>query len=255
MPTLRDSAPDIDTTENAFPWTQWGAVSNAVDKAWDPLNNPHHLVVGGTGSGKSYLTINGILKPMCSANRVLIVDTKGDDPVTSSVGKPVRELPRNTWYKGLESKRKPMQDWFRLVAHDDNDKAREQVGSTLLRCIKEGNWVIYLDEAVEVCDPQRPNLGQAPVVSLGLKKGRSRRVPIISATQAPVWVPRWLIDQASFVWIGRIRDEDRHKRLIQVGGMRRQDLPYLTSLQKREWLLAADPLDIFYRTTVEGVSE
>jgi hypothetical protein len=239
-----------------FPWTEWGTVRDVVSKAWDPLNDPHHLLVGATGSGKSYLAVNGILKNMCPFDRVLIVDTKGDDPTVSGVGKAVRELPRNTWYSGLSRKKTPMQNWYRLVTYDgavQNAKAREQVGQTLLRCIREGNWVIFLDEAAEICDPGKPNLGLGTIVAHGLKKGRSKRVSFLNATQSPVWIPRWLVDQASFTWIGRIRDEERHKRLVQIGGLTKADLPFVASLEKRDWLLTADPLDLFMRTrVVEG---
>lgn len=235
-----------------YPWTSWSTVESAVNKAWDPENEPHHLVVGATGSGKSYLVANGILKPMCSKDRVLIIDTKGDDKTISQIGKPIHDLPRRTWYTGMQSRKKPMSEWYRLITDDDNDKARYQVAKALTHCIDEGNWVIYLDEAAEVCEPTKPvGLGLGGIVSHGMRKGRSRHVSFINATQAPVWVPRWLVDQSSFVWIGRIRDEERHKRLIQVGGMPKKDLPFLASLQKREWMLAADPIDLFYRTKVE----
>lgn len=244
--------PDMPVQTGEYPWTNWATVQNAVDKAWDPENEPHHLIVGATGSGKSYLAVNGILRQMCQYDRVLIIDTKGDDKTVSQVGKKVAELPRRTWYSGMQNKKKPMQHWYRLVTDDNNDKARYQVSKALRDCINEGDWVIYLDEAAEVCEPTKPvGLGLGGIVSHGMRKGRSKHVSFINATQAPVWVPRWLVDQSSFVWIGRIRDEERHKRLIQVGGMPKKDLPFLASLQKREWMLAADPIDLFYRTKVE----
>lgn len=238
-------------TESTYPWTEWATVEKTVDKAWDPENEPHHLVVGTTGSGKSFLVVNGILKPMCAFDRVLIIDTKGDDKTVSQVGKPIHDLPRRTWYTGMQSKKKPMSEWYRLVSDDDNDKARLQVGRALTHCIDEGNWVIFLDEAAEVCEPTKPvGLGLGGIVSHGMRKGRSRHVSFINATQAPVWVPRWLVDQSSFVWIGRIRDEERHKRLVQIGGMPKKDLPYIASLQKREWMLSADAVDTYLRTKV-----
>lgn len=241
-------------TDNAIPWVDWPTVCRAVSKCWDPLNNPHHLICGGTGSGKSHLVVNGILKPMCAFDRVLIVDTKGDDPTTSVVGKPIRELPRSTWYKGMWRKEKPMDNWFRLVTYDghtQNTKARQQVGETIIRCVKEGNWIIFLDEAAEICESGKPNLNLGGVVGWGMKKGRYHKVPFLNATQAPVWIPRWLIDQSSFVWGGRVRDEERHKRLAQVLGLSvRHELHYVSELKKREWLLSADPLELFYRSIV-----
>ena len=234
--------------------TYWPHVEREVNLNWDIINNTHHLIVGSTGSGKSHLGINGILKPMCAFDRVLIVDTKGDDPTTSVVGKPVRELPRNTWYKGMWRKEQPFDNWYRLVTYDghmQNSKAREQVGQTIIRCVKEGNWIIFLDEAGEICESGVPNLGLGKVVGWGLKKGRYHRVPFISATQAPVWIPRWLIDQSTFVWGGYIRDPRRQKLVADVLGMSdRESQKHVMNLSKREWILSADPLDLFYKTMV-----
>lgn len=240
----------ISAVDNTFPWEPWSTVERVVNMAWDPENNPHHVIVGMNGSGKSYLAVNGILKPMCSDDRVLIIDTKGDDPIVSEVGRPIRDLPQNTWYTGMSRRKKPMRNWFRLVTYDDTAKAKIQVYNALSRVLKEGRWVVYLDEGVEVVNPRFPNLGQEAIVSLLLRKGRSKHVPVIFASQAPVHVPRWVFDQASFTWIGRIRDLERQKRLIEIGGMAKQDLPYVSSLEKRQWLLAADPVDAFYRTQV-----
>jgi hypothetical protein len=63
-------------------------------------------------------------------------------------------------------------------------------------------------------------------------------------------VPRLFYDQAAFAWIGRIRDEDRQKRLLEIGGLSKRDLPIVSSLKKRQWLLAADDGDYFARTVV-----
>lgn len=236
-----------------FPWARWPVVTRAVGKAWDPENNPHHLICGATGSGKSYLA-STILDEHCPLDRVLIVDTKGDDPIISQLGKAVQELPRKTWYTGLQHKRKPRQNWYRLIADEgaiNNAATRKRVGETILRCIREGDWVIYLDEAAEICDPGQPNLNLGTVVAHGMKKGRSKHVSFINSTQSPVWIPRWLVDQASFTWMGRIRDEERHKRLVQIGGLTKLEIPYVATLEKRQWLLSADPIDLFYRTKVE----
>lgn len=238
-------------TDNEFPWVDWDVVQKAVSKAWDPENNPHHLITGASGSGKSFLVINGILRPMCAMDRVLIIDTKGDDKLVSTVGKEVRELPRETWYRGIRRKERPEDNWYRLVTYEDTAKARIQVFQALSRIIKEGNWIVYLDEGVEVVAKGEPNLGLDSIVSLGMRKGRSRHVSFLFGTQAPVWVPRWVIDQSSFTWIGRIRDEERHKRLVQIGGMAKKDIPYVAALERRQWLLSADPIDLFYRSVVK----
>jgi len=90
--------------------TDWRSVHQFVNRLWDPENTPHHSIIGLTGSGKSYLAINGLLKPMCKDDRVLIIDCKRNDPLVGSVGKPVTEIPPKTWNT---RKREPMDSWFR----------------------------------------------------------------------------------------------------------------------------------------------
>lgn len=234
----------------AAPWVEWPDVCRVVDKMWDPVNLPHHSIVGLTGSGKSHLAIRGILEPLCPRDRVLLVDTKGDDPVSSVVGRPVRELPRDTW--GTIRGRRPedYDRWWRLVVHNNRETARNQVHTALTRAFREGNWIIYFDEIRDVTDPKDPGLGLAAHVDVIYRKGRNRRVPIIAATQAPRWVPSSFYDQASFAWLGCIRDEERQKRLREISGMPRAMLPVIGDLQRRQWLLCADNGDYFARTKV-----
>lgn len=235
----------------SYDWADWSYVRNYVNANWDPENCPHHSIIGLTGSGKSYLAIKGILS-MCQRDRVLIVDTKGDDKLVSVTGKPITEIPRNPWYLPLGQRRdEPRQFWYRLVVSDDPHKAREQVHAALKRVYDDGNWVVYLDEIYDITASRAPNLNLAPWVERVYKKGRSRHVSMIAATQSPAWVPRVFYDQASFAWIGRIRDRERQKRLLEIGGMDRQDLSVLATLKRRQWLLAADNGEYFARTIVK----
>lgn len=232
-------------------WWEWPAVSKYVNQAWDPENTPHHSIIGLTGSGKSYLAVNGILKPMCSMDRVILLDTKGDDPLVSGVGKAVRELPRETWYKKLTRRPEPMDSWWRIVVHEDRAKAQQQVYDVLTRVYREGNYVIFADELYDLTAPKAPALNLGPQVETIYRKGRSRRVSLIAATQAPRYVPTSFYDQASFAWIGRLRDEDKQKRLLEIGGLSKKELPHIATLQRRQWLLSADNGEFFAKTMVK----
>lgn len=240
-----------DFQTNSYAWRSWEEVRRYVDKNWDPLNTPHHSVIGLTGSGKSYLVVNGILS-VAQRDRVLIVDTKGDDPVVSKAGKAVRALPDNSWAVNFWERKKdiPRQFWYRLKVFDDPVKARVQVHDALKRVYTEGNWIVYFDEIYDVTSVRQPSLNLGPYVELMWRKGRYRKVSVIAATQSPAWVPRMFYDQASYAWIGRIRDEQRQKRLLEIGGMTRKDLGIISSLQRRQWLLAADNGEYFARTKV-----
>jgi hypothetical protein len=220
---------------------------------WDPENNPHHSIIAGTGGGKSFLAINGILKPMCAMDRVLIVDCKRNDKLVASVGKPVFEIPPKTW---PTRKREPMDAWFRLTVHDQfrnegRGKAKLQVFNALERVYNEGDWVVYLDEIQDLGGIRQPNLGLGMHIDEVYRKGRSRNVSVIASTQAPRYVPGSFYDQASWAWIGRLADEDRRKRMREIGGLPKEAMPEVSSIQKRHFLLCANDGEEFYRTTVK----
>lgn len=238
------------------PWTPWADVRKLVDGAWDPENNPHHSIIGTTGAGKSYLAIEGILKPMCAMDRVLIVDTKRDDKLVSSVGKPCTEIPKGIGkWKIRTRKPEPFDHWHRLVVHDQfrtegRNKASHQVLNALERVYNEGEWILFCDESQDLGGLRKPNLGLSMHLDEIYRKGRSRHVSIVATTQAPRHVPTSFYDQASFAWIGRLSDEDKQKRLREIGGMPKDMLPAIMGLKKRQWLLSADGGDYFARTTV-----
>lgn len=222
----------------SIPRLPWETVRSTVDKMWIPKTSPHHSIVGQTGAGKSYFVANGIL-PLVEHDRVLIIDVKGDDPTLKDIGKKVREIPA-AWKSRLKWEDKPRDEWYRLVCYDDWNKAKKQVGQALQRVYKEGNWIVVLDETRFLTDPRIPSLGLRPEVEQLWLRGRSREVCLIAGTQSPKWVPSSFYDQPSFVWIGRLNDEDAQKRLREIGGLSKQHLPVITALKKREWLLIAD---------------
>jgi DNA helicase HerA-like ATPase len=230
----------------------WFSVRAQVDKLWDPENCPHHSIIGLTGSGKSYLAVNGLLE-MCKFDRVLLIDTKGDDPTISKTGKPVKEWRKAPWYQVKTDNEKPRSQWQRLVVSDHREKAIDQVGNALEGVYADGDWVVYVDETFDITSRDRNiGLGLEGAMTKIWRKGRSRHVSLIAATQTPVAVPRLFYDQASFAWIGRIRDEERQKRLLEIGGLSKKDLAILSQLERRQWLLAADNGEYFARTIVNN---
>lgn len=236
---------------NLAPWTEWPTVQARVNRMWDPENNPHHSIIGLTGSGKSYLAVNGLLKPMCPYDRVMIFDSKGDDPLVSSLGKEITALPHAKWK--VSGKRTMFDQWYRINVPGEPEKrehARNMVRTALSQMYAEGNWVIFFDEIRDITDPRAPGLGLLPQVDVIYRKGRSRRVSLVACTQAPRYVPTSFYDQASFAWIGRIRDELRQKRLLEVGGLSKRELPLVANLERRQWLLSADNGEFFARTSV-----
>lgn len=234
-------------------WREWGDVLHYVNHAWDPENTPHHALIGLTGSGKTYLGVNGLLKGMCADDRVLIIDTKQDDPLLMSVGKPITQLPRFPWYSNYNRRNEPHRWWYRLVVSDDPIEGRNQLISALKRIYDDGDWVLYVDEFYDLTGAESPYRHRelTGIVQKIWRKGRSRRVSGIGATQEPVGVSRILYSGSSFAWMGHIRDEERQKRLLQIGGLTRQELAIVSELKRRQWLLSADSGEFFAKTTVK----
>lgn len=233
------------------PWADWSTVSQRVNKMWDPRNTPHHSFIGLTGSGKSYLAINGILKPMCPYDRVLIIDSKGDDELVSTTGKGCKNLPRLdrlTW--GNPRRREPFDSWWRLDVSDKRAEAQQQVFTALQQVYRGGNWVVLLDEIRDLTDPKPPNLGFGSQIATMYRKGRVKGISILAGTQAPRWVVREFYDQASFGWFGRVGDEQVQKRFTEIGGMGKKFYPTIAELKRREWFLSADGGEYLAKTTV-----
>lgn len=214
-----------------------------MDRLWVPENAPHHSIFGQNGAGKSYLIVNGIM-PLVADDKVLFIDSKGgDDPVINSAGmKRVRKLPREI-HRAAFDNGKPKQAWFQLVVSDEVATGRRQVAESLERVYDEGNWTVILDETRAISDPRSPGLGLQPLLDRLWLRGRSRRICVVAATQAPRWVPTSFYDQCQFAWCSRIRDERAHERIMEIGSMTRAHIPHIANIRKRRWLFMDDEED------------
>lgn len=219
----------------------WDEVKARVDRLWVPKQAPHHSIMGQQGSGKSFLITRGLL-PMCARNNVLTIDNKGgDETLLGHCGKVVRTLPGRT--RKLSSERKPKENWYHLIVDDNRAQAREQVANALDLAYREGDWTIVIDETRAISDPRSPGLGLQPLLDRLWLRGRSRGINVIAGTQAPRWVPSSFYDQCNFVWCSRIRDENAQKRVMEIGSMTKEHLPYVAAVRKRQWLYMDDEED------------
>lgn len=222
----------------SIPTRDWKQVQKRVNDLWIPEFAPHHSLIGQNGAGKSHLIVHGLL-PLCKRDNLCIFDSKGDDPVLNSAGaKPVRKLP--TKLRRAMDENRERDGWFRLAIYDDVERARDQVGTALDRIYNEGNWIVVLDETRAISDPRSPGLGLQPLLDRMWLRGRSRRICVVAATQAPRWVPTSFYDQCQFVWSSRIRDERAHQRIMEIGSMTRAHIPHIAAVRKRRWIYMDD---------------
>lgn len=246
QPSSQSLSPYRPTRKNesdlvSIPTRSWKQVIERVDKLWKPEFAPHHSLFGQNGSGKTHLVVHGLL-PLCLYDNVAIFDSKGDDPVLVASGaKPVRRLP-SRFRRSLDNNRE-RDGWFRIAIFDELAKAQDQVGEALETIYAEGNWIVVLDETRAIADPRSPGLGLQPQLDRLWLRGRSRRICVIAATQAPRWVPSSFYDQCQFAWSSRIRDDRAHQRIMEIGSMTRAHIPHIASIRKRRWLYMDDEED------------
>jgi hypothetical protein len=232
-PTRRSDAPLI-----KLPTRSWNMVIRRVDQLWKPEFAPHHSLFGQNGSGKTHLIVHGLL-PLCLYDQVCIFDSKGDDPVLmASEARSVRQIPSKL--SRALGDNKPKDRWYRLAIFDELSRAQDQVGRALERIYAEGSWIVVLDETRAISDPRSPGLGLQPELDRLWLRGRSRRICVIAATQAPRWVPTSFYDQCQFAWSSRIRDDRAHQRIMEIGSMTRAHIPHIASIRKRRWLYMDD---------------
>lgn len=193
----------------------WETFRERLRKDWQ--QGEHASVIGSTGGGKSYLAARGLL-PLWKHS--LTLDIKGDDPeLIKMPAKMVKEYPKAR-ESGFLFKGDPYStagfesDSFRIVPGHSQAVARATFHDALGRAFTDGQWLIYLDELRWLTDPKYLGLG-ADVERLWLF-GRSRGLTILSATQAPRWVPSAFYEQARHHFIFGTTKKAVLKRLSEI---------------------------------------
>lgn len=69
---------------------------------------------------------------------------------------------------------------------------------------------LYVDEGLMISSPGRPN---KPYRSI-LTQGRSMKIPVITLSQRPAWLDRFVYTESEFFQIFRLQDVDDRKRVM-----------------------------------------
>jgi len=197
---------------------------------WVP--GDHLTLIGPTGRGKSTL-LAGVL-PKAAHDRIIILCPKGADPVFEPLGHGTKVWPpKRDWrdlaagvFSGVEDRHqaRPVVWRVELPVRAIEDFARmagvfsRVLGQALAR---EQNppdsLAIVLDDSRMISDPKHMGLGHLVVANMLV--ARSKRVSIVNNYQAPRWVPREGIDQATQIIMWQNRDRDVVKRLGEIGNL------------------------------------
>lgn len=189
---------------------KWDDFLGYFRENWTP--GQHVALIGPTGEGKSTFAV-GVLK---NRKYVLAFDPKGgDDTLASSGFKRIAHWPPpgRTWDDMTEGK--PARLIIGARGADPADLAVE-FDRALDDAFKQGGWTVYFDEFQIASDRRMMNIG--PKIEKLLISARYKKVSVVTAFQAPSWVPTASTRQARWIVMWPTRDEDCIKAVAQKAG-------------------------------------
>jgi hypothetical protein len=227
----------------------------------------HISVLTPTGGGKSYLTVEGLLRlPVIDHSRVLMVDDKeGRDRSTRGWGSPIAEYPLSLSARVRLRDRPPH---YRLVVPDWTwsstgshargvDHARAVVGRALDALYREAEdpsdegasehaqaSVAVIDEAYALTAPRPPSLNLGPLLVNLWRKGRFKALSVLALSQEPAWLPGEFYSQPTHLYIGKILDARRQDRLKEIGGDTDRIKEIVGKLGKHEFLFLGNKAEL-----------
>jgi len=150
----------------------------------------HVIIVGDTGSGKTYLES----KLLDLRDYIIVIKTKPDD-IKFPDTKRVRKF---TELMDLKTKR------FLLDANPEPGLQRYHISNAIALAWKQEGWTLAVDEtyywtAVLKLEKQ---------LNMLLTQGRSKKLTIVAGMQRPAWISRFALSQATHAFIFRCEGRD-----------------------------------------------
>jgi len=155
----------------------------------------HVIIVGDTGSGKTYLES----KILALRQHVVVVRTKPDDIKFPGFHKIEKVSKLGFRRFGDDGKRVT-----RFLLTPKYEEQRIETAAMLEKVWKEGAWCIAIDEtyyATEILKLERQ-------MNKLLTQGRSKHISVVCGMQRPVWISRFAMSQATHAFIFRCEGRD-----------------------------------------------
>lgn len=169
-----------------------------------PNDTQRHLIIGRTGSGKTQLAAHMLSLRNWRRMPWIILNFKDDEllnelPIDGELEALRLPSPKRT-RPGLYMARPDVDDWEGTEALMAEMWARTHMG-------------LYIDEALPLSQPRHPALRRI------LTQGRSRRVPVIAASQRPVDLDRYLFSESEFFSVMDLTDARETERIREMTGV------------------------------------
>jgi energy-coupling factor transporter ATP-binding protein EcfA2 len=155
----------------------------------------HVVIVGDTGSGKTYLTS----KILPIRQHVIVARTKPDDikfdgfhkvPIINKIGS-----------QRYNNAGKIITRYLLTPKYEDQ---QIEISKVLEKVWKEGSWCIAVDEtyyATQILKLERQ-------MNKLLTQGRSKHISVVLGMQRPAWISRFAMSQATHAFIFRCEGRD-----------------------------------------------
>jgi hypothetical protein len=154
-----------------------------------PSDTERTVVVGRTGSGKTQAAVYLLSRMRFDLSPWIIVDYKNDDLINAIEGV---EL---VTYESDLKKLKPGIYILKVMPGDE-----DLLDEFFFKVWEVENIGIYVDEGYLIGQNNRG-------FNTCLTQGRSKHIPMITLTQRPVYLSRYVFSEASFFWIFDLIDD------------------------------------------------
>lgn len=214
----------------------------------------HVILLGPAGRGKTYLASR--ILPL--RRYVVAIDIKGGKDPSLSLDRLDGFRNTSSWPHPKERQLVKTGEPLRLRLAPPNGRPTDlpAMRSTVRDCLNDvyirGGWSVYLDECRVVVDP-RAGMGLGREVENLILVKRFEGVSVITASQAPRWIPHAAYDQSVHAFFWRNRDREVVKRLAEIaGGIDRREIESaVASLGFHEVLYVGGKRERMIRTEVD----
>src|ERR1700761_357454 len=192
-----------------------------LDNYWDYHAGEHVTLIGRTGSGKTYLANQLLVKTATPELPAVVLVMKPRDTTADKLkrdGKYRRIFtwppPPSIWNPG---KKAGYLLWPRHTFNPtvDNEQHAAVFSKAMMDCYKKGHYIVFGDELYSLS----AELGLDPELICLWTKGRSMGTSLWGATQKPTHVPLWAYNQATHLFLAYEQDRRARDRYAEIGGV------------------------------------